>query len=207
MTHPDCRNRGYIRAIMAEVEQDLADADGVYLFANDSVLDFYPKFGFQADREYLYSKTVAQSGKCTVEQVSMAVPENRERLAAAMAASTFQTGCTMVGNPELIFFYVAQFMQENVYFWEEKNVWIIAEPEDGALVLHNVFAPENLSPGAVIAAFGADIREVTLGFAPADKTDWNCRELQEADTTFFTRGEAFREFKEKKLRIPSLAHA
>lgn len=46
MTDPAYRNRGYIRAIMAEIDRDIADADGVYLFANDSVLEFYPRFGF-----------------------------------------------------------------------------------------------------------------------------------------------------------------
>ena len=207
MTYPEYRNRGYIRAIMAEVEKDIADADGVYLFANDSVLDFYPKFGFREDREFVYSRAAEQSGDCVMELIPMDVPENRDRLAAAMAASAFPTGCTMVDNPELIFFYAAQFMQENVYFWEEQNVWAIAEQEDGALVLHAVFAPEDVSLDAVLAAFGGDIREVTLGFAPADKTGWTCRELKEEDTTFFTRGDAFRDFAEKQLRIPSLAHA
>jgi len=36
---------------------------------------------------------------------------------------------------------------------------------------------------------------------------WICREYHEDDCTFFTRGEIFREFAEKKLRIPTLAHA
>lgn len=207
MTYPEYRNRGYIRAIMAEVEKDIADADGVYLFANDSVLDFYPKFGFKTNREYLYSKPVSQSGDCAMVQMSMAIPENRERLAAAMAESTFRTGCIMVDNPGLIFFYAAQFMQENVYFWQEKNVWVIAEPEEGALMLHNVFASQDISLDAVIAAFGSEVTEVSLGFTPADKAGWDCREWKEEDTTFFTKGEAFRDFDEKKLRIPSLAHA
>lgn len=207
MTCPEYRNRGYIRAIMSQVEKDIADADGVYLFANDSVLDFYPKFGFREDREFVYSRAAEQSGDCVMEQIPMDVPENRDRLAAAMAASTFQTGCTMVDNPGLIFFYAAQFMQENVYFWEEENAWVIAEAEDGALMIHNVFAAEDISLDAVIAAFGGEITEVTLGFAPADKTGWTCRELKEEDTTFFTRGDAFRDFAEKQLRIPSLAHA
>ena len=68
MTAEGYRNRGYIRAIMAEVDKDLADADGVYLFANDSVLDFYPKFGFRKGREYACSKAVCQSGECRMER-------------------------------------------------------------------------------------------------------------------------------------------
>ena len=48
MTDERYRGRGMIRRLMAEVERDCAGkADGVYLFANDTVLDFYPKFGFR----------------------------------------------------------------------------------------------------------------------------------------------------------------
>ena len=42
---------------------------------------------------------------------------------------------------------------------------------------------------------------------PADKEDWICRELKEEDTTLFTRGAAFDDFADRKLRIPSLSHA
>lgn len=207
MTYPEYRNRGYIRAIMAEIEKDTADADGVYLFGNDSVLEFYPKFGFARNKEYAYSKPVAQTGENRMVQVTMDTPENRDRLAAAMAESTFPTGCTMVENPGLIFFYAAQFMQEDVYFCEGLNAWVIAEEEDGVLTLHSVFASGEVSLDAVIAAFGSGIKEVVLCFAPGDTAGWNCQEFHEEDCTFFTKGEAFQDFADQKLRIPSLSHA
>lgn len=207
MTHPEYRNRGYIRALMAEIEKDTADADGIYLFANDSVLEFYPRFGFGKNREFLYSKPVSQTGENRMIPVKMDTQANRDRLAAAMAESTFPTGCTMVDNPGLIFFYAAQFMQENVYFCEDLNAWVIAEEEDGVLTIHNVFGRGNLSLDAVIAAFGESVREVALGFSPADTAGWDCREYHEEDCTFFTKGEVFRDFADKKLRIPTLSHA
>lgn len=207
MTCPEYRNRGYIRCLMAEIEKDTADADGVYLFANDSVVDFYPKFGFRQDREYGYSRTVTQTGAPQMVPVKMDTPENRDRLAAAMAENGFPTACTMVDNPGLIFFYAAQFMQENVYFCEERKAWAIAEEEDGVLTLHNVFGPGELTLDGVIAAFGAGVREVVLGFAPADPTGWTCREYHEEDCTFFTKGDVFRDFGDRKMRIPTLSHA
>lgn len=207
MTAPEYRNRGYIRALMAEIGKDTADADGIYLFANDSVLEFYPKFGFGKNKEFLYSKPVSQTGENRMVPVKMDTQANRDRLAAAMAESTFPTGCTMVDNPGLIFFYAAQFMRENVYFCEDLNAWVIAEEEDGVLTIHSVFCRENLSLDAVISAFGESVREAVLGFVPADTAGWDCREYHEEDCTFFTKGEVFRDFGEKKLRIPTLAHA
>ena len=207
MTAEHCRNRGYIRAIMAEIEKDTAGADGVYLFGNDSVLEFYPKFGFTPGVEHVFSRQVSQSGPCRMERVPMDGPQGWERLRRAMAASTFPTGCRMVDNPGLIFFYVSQFMQDCAYYDAGLDAWAIAELEDGELLIHEVFAPETVTLEQVIGAFGAGVTGVTLGFAPADTAGYTCRVLKEEDCTFFTKGEAFRGFGEKALRIPSLSHA
>ena len=59
MTDERYRNRGLIRRLMAEIDRDFAGrADGVYLFANDSVLNFYPKFGFRRAVEFEYTRAV-----------------------------------------------------------------------------------------------------------------------------------------------------
>ena len=204
MTDPAYRNRGLIRAIMEEIEKDTADADGIYLFANDTVVDFYPKFGFVPGKEYLFTRAVTQAGENRMVPAAMAAPENREKLAAAMKRSTFQTGCTMVDNPGLIFFYAAQFMQDCVYYCEDLNCWAIAEQEEGELLLHCVFTSENVSLNTVISAFGGSIQHVTLGFAPADTEGFAVEEYREEDCHLFVRGDVFGE---DKLRIPSLAHA
>jgi predicted acetyltransferase len=60
MTEKKYRNRGFIKTIMQEIEKDYYDIiDGIYLFANDSVLEFYPKFGYKKSTEYQYSKVIS----------------------------------------------------------------------------------------------------------------------------------------------------
>lgn len=207
MTDERYRNRGLIRAIMAEIDQDFRDADGVYLFANDEVMRFYPKFGFTEGKEYICSKEVEQSGSCEMECVPMDTAENREVLRAAIENSRFETGCTMVNNPELIFFYVYQFMQDCVYYSKKLDAWVIAETEDGALFIHNVFGAKELRIEDVTAAFGGGVKKVTLGFTPADRTGWTEDAWHEEDSTFFVRGGAAELFEKDHLRIPSLSHA
>ena len=56
MTDPDYRGRGYARLLMERVMEDITDADGIYLYGNDSVAEFYPKFGFAESKEYCFSK-------------------------------------------------------------------------------------------------------------------------------------------------------
>lgn len=206
MTDPAYRNRGYIRAIMAEIDRDLAGAD-VYLFGSDSVLEFYPKFGFVKGQEFIWEKDVRQTGACSMQRVMMDGQAGWAKLRAAMDKSAVQSACWMADNPELIFFYVSQFMQDCAYYCEALDCWAIAEMEDGALTLHQVFAPEAVSLDAVIAVFGAEVTHVTLGFAPLEASGFTCRAYHEEDCTFFVRGEGFADFAARRLRIPSLSHA
>lgn len=207
MTDPAYRNQGLIRAIMAEVEKDTADADGVYLFGNDNVVEFYPKFGFVPGKEYVYFKTVDQSGENRMQNVPMDSAEGWEKLKKAMEENHFHGACDMVDNPELIFFYVSQFMQDCVYYSEALNAWAIGEIEDGNLMLHNVFSSENIDLMDVVKAFGREVERVTLGFTPVNTAGFECQEWKEEDCNFFVKGGAFDGFEEKKLRIPSLSHA
>lgn len=207
MTAPEYRNRGLIRSIMAQIEEDTGDADGVYLFANDNVLDFYPKFGFRKEKEYVYSKELCQAGPCHMENIPMDSAAGWAQLSKAMAENTFAPACYMAENPGLVFFYVSQFMQSCVYRDPETGAFAVAELEDGELVLHNVFSAAPVCLDAIIAAFGSEVKQVTLGFTPADTAGYTCREHHEEDCTFFVKGEAFRSFADAKLRIPTLSHA
>ncbi len=74
MTDDDYRGNGYARALMEEVLKDYdGKVDGIYLFANDSVLEFYPKFGFKEAKEYQFTKDVTISGECTAQNVPLSV--------------------------------------------------------------------------------------------------------------------------------------
>lgn len=207
MTAPEHRGKGLSRAIMEYIEPMMAEADGVYLFGNDSVVDFYPKFGFRRGRELEYRKSVSQSGPVAAEQVVMDGPAAWARLAEAMERSSFAEGCKMVGNPELIFFYVSQFMQEAVWYIPGLDAWAVAELEKGVLTIYNIFADASVTVDDVAAAFGAEVRTVALGFAPESREGWEVSALLEEDCSFFVRGEVFAEFEARGVRIPSLGHA
>ena len=55
MTDPEYRDQGLNRFIMEQILREYeGKVDGIYLFGNDSVLDYYPKFGFRPSKEYEY---------------------------------------------------------------------------------------------------------------------------------------------------------
>lgn len=208
MTKEDFRNQGLIREIMAAIDADYqGKTDGVYLFANDNVLDFYPKFGFEKAAEYLYSKQISNSGECQFVKTPMYEKIAWERLRSAMEQNVFQGRLDLIRNPELILFYVTKFMQENVYYHADSDTYVIAEFDGEEIFLHNVFSSTLNRLDEVTELFGRGIKKVKLGFVPKKEDRCESAELFTEDCTFFIRSENLPIFISEKLRIPSLAHA
>ena len=208
MTDAAYRNQGLIRRIMEQIEADYGStADGFYLFGNDSVLDFYPKFGFRKSREYLYTRQLDLTGDFAFVQTLMDTPAKWRLLQDAMNRNAFHGRFDMVGNQELILFYVTKFMQEDVYYHEPSDTYIIAEREGDSLLLHNVFSSTLTDLEEVFRLFGKAVRKVTLGFVPADAQNYTVSEYHIEDCTFFVKGSALDIMDRDKLRIPTLSHA
>lgn len=206
MTKPEYRNRGLIRVIMEEIREDWGSRD-MYLFANDSVVDFYPKFGFRPGVESCWTRELDRTAPCGMERVNMDGPEGWALLQKAMEQGEPHNACAMANNPGLILFYITGFMQDSVYRSADGKAWAIAEIEDGELMLHNVFCGAEISLDRVIQSFGPEIRRVKLGFTPGNTDGWVRENLREEDCHFFVRGSFFEEFEQKMLRIPTLSHA
>ena len=113
----------------------------------------------------------------------------------------------MVGNSDLFLFYVTKFMQENVYYDEQLDVYVIAEPEEDTLLIHNVFVKKEIDLEKVIEAFGKSVKKVVLGFVPQNREGYFVEEIEEADTTLFIKGDAFEKFDGEQLMFQTLAHA
>ena len=207
MTDESYRQRGLIRKIMNEIEKDYANVDGMYLFANDSVLDFYPKFGFEKAIEYQYTKQLSVSQAQTMLPVPMNNSKAWSLLECAINCSIPQGCFEMTGNSGLIMFYVTGFMQDNVYYDKHLNAYTIAELENGELYLYAIFAPEKIDLNTIIQAFGEQVKRVRLGFTPEHRTGYIADKLKEADTTLFVKGSCFLTFEEEQLMFPPLTHA
>lgn len=208
MTDEKYRNQGLIRRLMEEVEKDYgAKVAGMYLFANDSVLDFYPKFGYRKAEEYQYYKEVSGHGKRTAVKVSMEKKSDWAKLEQAILKSDHFSRFKMEQNPELILFYVTKFMRENVYYIEKWDMYVIAEEEEEKLFLYDIFASGQVETDDIIQAFGSSIRRAVLGFSPICTEGFSISERKEEDTTLFIKGAGLAEFSKERLMFPVLSHA
>ncbi|MBQ9887207.1 MAG: GNAT family N-acetyltransferase [Lachnospiraceae bacterium] len=207
MTDEAYRNKGLMKIIMKEIENDYKGVDGMYLYANDSVLNFYPKFGFKQSSEYKYSKSVEITKQRSMKQVPMADRQAWDKLVKIINKSVPCGRFEMTGNSGLIMFYITNFMQECVFYDKALDVYVIAEPEDENLLIHNVFSEKPVKLDKVIEAFGSEIKHVELGFTPYDCEDYDCELINEEDTTFFVKGKLLEGFENAKLMFPTLSHA
>ena len=208
MTDEDYRNRGLIRKIMEEIDADYeGKVDGVYLFANNEVLNFYPKFGFTTIKQYEYVKEVQNTLDATVEKVDMSSKDHWDRLQELIENSYHSSAFEMVDNSGLNMFYVSKFMQDCVYYCTDSDAYVIAEIEDGEMILNMVISKKEVDINKIVEAFGREISSVVLGFIPKDTTGFTVREMDQDDSTMHVKGIGWQGFEEDALMVPLLAHA
>lgn len=208
MTEDCYRNQGLIRKIMEAIDEDYeGKIDGIYLFANESVLDFYPKFNFKKALEYEYSKKVSIKKDRTMMPIVMNNKKAWSRLEQVMDKHITHSRFSAVDSNELVMFYVTKYMQENVYYDEKLDTYVIAEINGDEILIYNIFSAFEISMDTIIEAFGKEINKVRLGFIPQNAEGYTITEVREQDTTLFLKGIDVKTFEKAQVMFPTLVHA
>lgn len=206
-TDEQFRKQGLNRKVLEAAIKDYeGKVDDIFLLANHTVVDFYPKFGFHRCRQWQCSKDVHITTESTVVPVSMSDKQNWKVIEEAVMKSVSNSALEMKRNPELIMFYLTQFMQENVYYIESLNAYVVAEIDEHELTLSQVFASETVDLDKVFQAFGKEINHVTLEFTPLNPESYVQTEITNPDDTLFVMGKDVELFEKQKVMIPVLAH-
>ena len=208
MTDEKYRNQGLVRKIMEEINADYMDkVDGMYLFAGNDVLDFYPKFGFTPVKQYEYVKEVYDDVEATARKIAMNEKAQRDKLEQLIKYGYRQSAFEMKDNSQLNMFYVTKYMQDCVYYCEDCDAYAVAEIEEGKLILNMVISESEQDLNHIVECFGKEIHSVVLGFTPKDTTGFVMREMDQDDRAMHVKGNGWNGFEADKLMIPLLAHA
>lgn len=212
MTDPEYRHLGLSRRLMERVLEIYRDAcDCLYLFANDSVLEFYPKFGFERENEYQYSGVV--SGKQTgavIRKLNVDQPGDRELLLSRYSCmNPFSAFCGKDGVTLLMFYCMTAF-RENIYYLEDYDVVVMGEYVKGGFHCMDIYG-EPEKAGSLTEILAAMVRSdgdrVVLGFTPKQTEGWTVEPLQEEDTTLFLLQGKENVLRGKHMMFPILSHA
>ena len=207
MTSKACRNQGLIRQLMEEIQRDYeGKTEGWFLFANESVLDFYPKFGFRRSDEFEYEKDVTIDQEATAVKIQIGENDQLLRLKRGMKESCPQSSLWLESHEELTMFYALDYFSKDIYFIPEQGAYVFAVLKKGQLHLQQVFAPEKVDLDRIAAAFGREVKSLVLGFSPIDKQRFTCSKIKDNDTVLHIKGSALDKVEGDFLRIPELAH-
>lgn len=207
MTRPDFRGRGLSRYLMERILQVYGGTvDLIYLFANHTVLEFYPKFGFSPVEETLFSREMpAPSGEVPRR---LDADADFSLLLEMVQRGKPQGAFPMVGNRELSLFHLLGPYRDCLYLLPNLDVLAVAEYQGGSLLLWEVFSPQKLSIGQVLAAFSQPgISRAILGFPPNGLGGYALSPLSGGDDMLFVQGPAEELLRKRPFRFPALSHA
>jgi hypothetical protein len=193
------------------MEKALADwadqSDAVYLFANDSVLNFYPRFGFEKAAEYQYCKAIGKKD-VAVRRLNMSDADDRSLLLRTYRCSNPFSALPMRENEGVLMFNCTQFMHENIYYISRYEAVAIAGYKNELLYCYDVFCPDSCTLDDILCTMaGSDTEKAVLGFAPKQTCGFQITEHKEDNTTLFILKGKENLFGNNKLMIPVLTHA
>ncbi len=211
MTAPDYRGRGLSRFLLEKVLGERQDAcDLVYLYANDSVVDFYPKFGFQKAEETAWEQELPETDRkvFSFEKLDPESPEGLDCLLSHYAGSNPFSACTMEDNPGLLLFYCGSFLRDSLWYIREADAVLVAEREENSLLCWDIFGGASASlPELLSALAGPGCKTARLGFLPRQDVGARAAGIRrEEDETLFVLGRDAGIFADRGLLLPLLSH-
>lgn len=144
--------------------------DFMYLFANDTVFDFYPKFGFKAVEEHLFSMdfTPSQLEHTDIRKLDVSQADDL-RLIYTLASGRlpvsqrFGTDCTQ----GILMYYCLNVFSDDIYYLENENVIAIYKNENNHMDLFDMISLKEVNIQDVLTKIaGKDIEKITFHFTP-----------------------------------------
>lgn len=206
-TLPEFRKQGLSRQLMNHILEVYKEkVDFFFLYANDSVLNFYPKFGFKNVKENIFISEVERTNQkycarkldlTSSDDYSLLINLTKNRLPITKLFGAENYGF-------ITMWHILNIYRDNLYFLEEENAVIIKEEKNDTLhiceVIHTIqFDLQSALSKIVESDF---IKTVQLYFPP-DQLKYEYSKVIEEDTKLFMLGNV--DLREKTFRFPTTA--
>ncbi|OMC83186.1 GNAT family N-acetyltransferase [Viridibacillus sp. FSL H7-0596] len=213
MTDEQYRNQGLSRVLMDTVIEEWENkCDMFYLFANDSVLDFYPKFGFISVDEYQASKQISIiESPYSVRKMDIDNVIDLNLLYETAKNAAAQFALSMVDNAGLVMFYCNYFelfsFKYNLFYIQDLNAIAVADYEEDTLILYDILATKKIEIENVLNALATEqTKRAILNFMLINSENYEVSLYKEEDSTLMVMGDKEKLFKNNKLMFPMLSH-
>lgn len=192
MTHPDYRHKGLAKKLMNEIIHKYEkQCDFIYLFANETVIDFYPKFGFTRVQESRYflnadglqkksNKTIRKLNVENINDVFLLKLYAKERIPVSSVLDVKE-------NESLLMFYFLIAFPNSIYFIEDEDIIVLFEIEGEELHLFDVVSRSMIDVIEVLNYITSwDVKRIIFHFIP-DCQNLESEEIETEDDVLFVR--------------------
>lgn len=145
MTDVNYRNQGLAKQLMKHILKEYENTcDFMYLFANDTVLDFYPRFGFTRLNESEFCLELAKSPirmNSDIKVKKLTIKNDHallERYAKNRCVNS--PALDVVHNESLLMFYFTVVFRENIFYVEDLETIVLMEEEKDILHIFDIIS-------------------------------------------------------------------
>lgn len=211
MTDLEFRSQGFSRLLMEEILTEFKGTqDFIYLFANDTVLNFYPKFGFVNHTEYSSTKLMQKNESPYIpRKLDMDQPKDRTLILDLIKNRHPYAKISVTDSSSLIMFYCTGFLKDAIYYYEGLDTAVIAEYQEEELFVHDIFSKEPQALDLLIQPLvHGNSMTVTLGFTPIDGSSYITEKITDPDTVLFVLEDTKKPaLTFNDIMFPTLSHA
>ena len=171
MTDVNYRNKGLSKELMNVVLKEYNDYDFIYLFANDSALEFYPKFGFKRVIEGKYEMNINEIEKIDLKnhniiKLDLKNEEHKiiiNKLAANRVPISQKLGLIKDIWPLKV--YCNYEYNNELYYLKEDNIIVILKREDNIVKLYDILSEDKFNLDNIISKIlKADDKKIQFNF-------------------------------------------
>ncbi len=191
-TLPEFRNKGLSKRLMNYAIKTLEPkADFFFLYANETVLNFYPKFGFKKFDEYLFIKNINPTIvnpkviKLDIDNqndysILQNLLNNRIPVTQIFGAAGFQS---------ITMWHLFNIYRNDIYYLEKEKSIIIMREKNNELLIFDVICNKEIDIDLITPKLirSQNISKIKLYFPP-DQLKYKYNNIEKESTDLFIRG-------------------
>ncbi|EAG6862501.1 GNAT family N-acetyltransferase [Listeria monocytogenes] len=210
MTHPNYRGQGLAKNLLNHVIAKYEDQyDFLYLFANDTVLDFYPKFGFERIEESSFTVDACNLKK-KASKLKKLNPDNKTDFQLISRIVSERAPLSNIldvkESEDLLMFYVLIALKNELYYLEELDVIVLMEQEGTDLYVLDILSTKKLDVVEVLSYLSTKkIETIHLLFMPEKSKYIDAAYIIETEDMLFVRPNVLTS--ENYFLFPATSHA
>jgi GNAT superfamily N-acetyltransferase len=211
MTHPEFRGRGLSRYLMNHVlDHYEQECELFFLFANNSVLDFYPKFNFIQVPESQFSADITGMRRKggSLFKLNLSKKEDLEFIKkSVLSRKSVSQQFGIENNQGIFMFYALNLFKDHLFFSKTENAIIVYKQVDETLHLYDVVSEDNVNFTRLLSQIADEnTKTVRFYFTPDQFMNNTKKELlNRTEDRLFVKSSSV--LVNSGLRFPKIFHA